>query len=95
MKRLRVACERAKRLLSSSESSLIRVEAMHQGHDFSHTITRERFDKLNKKLFERCLETVKRVLKDGKMTPSDVDEIVMVSPSGHCNIVALRQLCYT
>lgn len=34
--------------------------------DFSYTMTRDKFDKLNKKLFERCLETVRRVLKDGK-----------------------------
>ena len=82
MKRIRVACERAKRQLSSAKSATIQIDALFaDGEDFSMELSRAKFDKINEKPFARCLDTVKRVLKDGKLAVKDVDDVVLVGGS--------------
>jgi len=90
MKRLRVACEQAKRVLASTESTTIALESLMKDQDFSMPLTRAKFDKLNDKLFSSCLDTVKRVLKDAKMDTSMVNDIVLVG--GSTRIHKVQQL---
>eukprot|EP00455_Lapot_gusevi_P040662 TRINITY_DN461_c0_g1_i4.p1 TRINITY_DN461_c0_g1~~TRINITY_DN461_c0_g1_i4.p1 ORF type:complete len:322 (-),score=134.08 TRINITY_DN461_c0_g1_i4:188-1153(-) len=52
-----------------------------EGQDFRYTLSRARFESLNKRLFTRCLDTVKRVLKDANMKVENVDDIVLVGGS--------------
>jgi len=90
MKRLGQAVEAAKRELSSGQVANILVENIveqkdeagkKKAYDFKYTLDRKQFEKLNESFFVRCLDTVKRVLKDGKTKPEEVDDIVLVGGS--------------
>ncbi|OTF80891.1 Group 28 mite allergen-like protein (Heat shock protein 70), partial [Euroglyphus maynei] len=56
LRRLRTACERAKRTLSSSTQTTIEIDSLHEGTDFYSTITRARFEELCSDLFRSTLE---------------------------------------
>ncbi|XP_074270826.1 heat shock cognate 70 kDa protein-like [Silene latifolia] len=88
--RLRAACERAKRNLSSTTETSIEIDCFFDGRDFSSTITRARFEKLNHDLFEKCLEPVDKCLTDAKMRKTDVHDIVLVG--GSTRIPKVQQL---
>ncbi|RYR60111.1 hypothetical protein Ahy_A04g017200 isoform G [Arachis hypogaea] len=79
--RLKVACERAKRNLSSTTQASIEVESLHQGIDFYTTITRAKFEEINKNLFERCMELVHECFADSNTAKQSVDEVVLVGGS--------------
>ncbi|XP_074272610.1 heat shock cognate 70 kDa protein-like [Silene latifolia] len=79
--RLRAACERAKRNLSSQTEASIEIDCLIDGIDFCSTITRARFENLNIDLFEKCLEPVEDCLKAAKMRKTDVHDIVLVGGS--------------
>ena len=81
MRRLRTACERAKRTLSSSTEAGIEIDSLFDGIDFSTKITRARFEDLNADLFQKTLRPVKSALKDAKMDISKIDDIVLVGGS--------------
>jgi len=81
MRRLRTACERAKRNLSSSANASIEVDSLFEGHDFYSSITRARFEDLCADLFRATLEPVEKVLKDSKIDKGSVHEVVMVGGS--------------
>ncbi|XP_057436337.1 heat shock 70 kDa protein 18-like [Lotus japonicus] len=81
LRRLRIACERAKRTLSSTKHTTIEIDSLYKGVDFYTTITRDRFEELNLDLFRSCIETVERCLKDSKMDKSSVHDIVLVGGS--------------
>ena len=90
VRRLRTACERAKRTLSSSQNASIEVEALFEGIDFFTQITRAKFEDLCMDLFRKTLEPVDRVLKDAKMSKTEVDEVVLVG--GSTRIPKVQQL---
>lgn len=81
MRRLRSACERAKRALSSSAQAPIEIEALYEGQDFYSSITRARFEELCIDLFRACMDPVAQVLRDAKMDKSQVHEVVLVGGS--------------
>ncbi|ROT36238.1 hsp70-like protein [Sodiomyces alkalinus F11] len=81
MGKLKREAEKAKRTLSSQMSARIEIEAFHQGNDFSETLTRAKFEELNMDLFKRTLKPVEQVLKDAKVSKSEVDDIVLVGGS--------------
>lgn len=81
MRRLRTACERAKRTLSSSAQTSIEIDSLFEGIDFYTSITRARFEELCADLFRITLDPVEKVLKDSKLDKSQVDEIVLVGGS--------------
>src|SRR5436853_1191184 len=54
LRRLRTACERAKRTLSSATTATIEIDSLYEGIDFSTTITRARFEDLNADYFRNC-----------------------------------------
>ncbi|CAB9529421.1 Heat shock 70 kDa protein (Fragment) [Seminavis robusta] len=81
LRRLRTACERAKRTLSSSTQAHIELDSLFDGIDYNATITRARFEDLCMDYFKKCLEPVEKVLKDSGMAKSQVNEIVMVGGS--------------
>ncbi|KAI9171784.1 Ribosome-associated molecular chaperone SSB1 [Paramyrothecium foliicola] len=81
LRRLRTACERAKRTLSSGAQATIEIDSLFDGEDFTMTITRARFEDLNAKAFSGTLEPVAQVLKDAAIEKSAVDEIVLVGGS--------------
>ena len=81
MRRLRSACERSKKSLSTSSSAKVELESLHEGIDFFSQITRARFESLCMNLFQECLTPVTKVLQDASVSKSQVDEIVLVGGS--------------
>jgi heat shock protein 1/8 len=90
LRRLRTACERAKRVLSSSTQAQIDVDSLAEGIDLSLTITRAKFESLCDSLFRSCMGPVEQVLKDAKMSKDKVDDIVLVG--GSSRIPRVQQL---
>jgi len=78
MKRLRVACERAKRTLSSSSTASIEIDSLFDGIDFFTSITRARFDELCTDFNNKVLELVENAMKDASMSKSEIDDVVLV-----------------
>ncbi|RFU24926.1 hypothetical protein B7463_g11413, partial [Scytalidium lignicola] len=81
LRRLRTACERAKRTLSSAAQTSIEIDSLYEGVDFYTSITRARFEELCQDLFRSTLDPVERVLQDAKIDKSSVHEIVLVGGS--------------
>ncbi|KAL1967266.1 hypothetical protein VTN77DRAFT_3312 [Rasamsonia byssochlamydoides] len=81
LRRLRTACERAKRTLSSSAQTSIEIDSLFEGIDFYTSITRARFEELCQDLFRSTMEPVERVLRDAKVDKSSVHEVVLVGGS--------------
>ncbi|MCH81116.1 heat-shock protein, partial [Trifolium medium] len=81
LRRLRTACEKAKRTLSFQLVTVIEIDYLCDGIDFSSSITRVKFEEINMDLFNECIETVKSCLKDSKIEKSSVDDIVLVGGS--------------
>lgn len=79
--RLRRVVESAKRNLSTSSESDIDLEAFIDGENFNVTLTRVQFDKLCEPLFDRCLETVRAVIRDAGATVETVSDVVLVGGS--------------
>lgn len=78
IRRLYTACERAKRTLSSSKTAMIEIDSLFDGIDYNTTITRAKFEDLNTEIFQRALKPVDIVLKDAKISKSQIDDIVLV-----------------
>lgn len=81
LRRLRTACERAKRTLSSSAQTSLEIDSLYEGIDFYTSITRARFEELCQDLFRSTMEPVERTLRDAKIDKSSVHEIVLVGGS--------------
>jgi heat shock protein 5 len=79
--KLRREIEKAKRALSSTSSTTIRVEALANGEDFEESLSRAKFEELNKDLFQKTIDPVKQVLSDAKVPKSEVHDIVLVGGS--------------
>merc|ERR1712003_483555 len=81
LRRLRTACERAKRTLSSSTQAHIEIDSLFDGIDFNSTITRARFEDLCMDQFKKCMDPCEKVMRDAKIAKSAVDEVVLVGGS--------------
>ncbi|KAF2348877.1 Heat shock protein 70 family, partial [Trinorchestia longiramus] len=81
LRRLRTACERAKRTLSSSAQASIEIDSLFEGIDFYTSITRARFEELCSDLFRGTLDPVEKALRDAKMDKGQIHEIVLVGGS--------------
>ncbi|UYV71068.1 Hsc70-4 [Cordylochernes scorpioides] len=81
MRRLRTACERAKRTLSSSAQANIEIDSLYEGIDYYSTITRARFEELCSDLFRSTLEPVEKSLRDAKLDKNSINDIVLVGGS--------------
>ncbi|XP_078150311.1 heat shock 70 kDa protein 1-like [Carex rostrata] len=81
LRRLRAACEKAKRVLSTNAQTVVEIDALDEDTDFRCAITREAFEDLNKSIFDRSISCVERCLEDAKMNRSYIDEVVLVGGS--------------
>merc|ERR1719210_2015564 len=81
MRRLRTACEQAKRSLSGAMRVTIEVDTLYEGIDYHVVISRPKFEKLCEADFQRCMAPVSRVLQDAKISKNDVHEVVLVGGS--------------
>ena len=85
LQRLQEACEKAKKELSNVPQTdinlpFITADASGPKH-LQMNITRAKFEELIDPLIERCRKPVEQALKDAKLSPSDIDEIVLVGGS--------------
>lgn len=81
LRRLRTACERAKRTLSSSTQASIEIDSLFEGIDYYTSITRARFEELNADLFRSTMEPVEKAIRDAKMDKGTIHDIVLVGGS--------------
>jgi heat shock 70kDa protein 1/2/6/8 len=89
-RRLRTACERAKRTLSSTTQAHIEIDGLFEGVDFNSSITRAKFEDMCIDYFKNTLEPVEKVLRDAKMSKGQIHEIVLVG--GSTRIPKVQQL---
>lgn len=90
VQKLRREVERVKRALSTQPQARVEIEALYEGIDLSETLTRARFEELNVDLFKKTLGPVQKVLDDGDMAKTDIDEVVLVG--GSTRIPKVQQL---
>tara|TARA_B110000211_G_scaffold213414_2_gene253910 strand:+ start:21115 stop:23052 length:1938 start_codon:yes stop_codon:yes gene_type:complete len=81
LRRLRTACEKAKRTLSTSMNAYIEIDALFDGIDFNSSISRAKFEEMNMALFRKTMLPVERVLKDAKLSKPEINEVVLVGGS--------------
>jgi heat shock protein 5 len=77
--KLKREVEKAKRTLSTQQSTRIEIESFENGNDFSETITRAKFEELNMDLFRKTMKPVEQVLKDANVKKEDIDEVGQLS----------------
>ena len=90
LRRLRTACENAKRTLSSATVATIELDSLIDGMDFNSTITRAKFESLCDSLFRETMVPVEQVLRDSKLSKKDIHEVVLVG--GSTRIPKIQQL---
>ncbi|CAK4321926.1 unnamed protein product [Aphanomyces euteiches] len=91
VRRLRTACERAKRTLSSSDvKAYIEIDSLFDGIDFHEVLTRATFEDLCRPYFEQTIACVEKVLRDAKMSKEKVHEVVLVG--GSTRIPKIQQM---
>ena len=90
LRRLRTACERAKRTLSASTVATIEVDSLFEGEDFSTKLTRAKFEELVIDILRQTIPPVEKVLKDAKMSKDQIDEVILVG--GSTRIPKVQQL---
>lgn len=90
LRRLRTACEKAKRALSSSTTATIEIDSLSDGIDFNSNITRAKFESLCDDLFRKTMTPVENVLRDSKISKNDIHEIVLVG--GSTRIPKIQQM---
>jgi heat shock 70kDa protein 1/2/6/8 len=93
MRRLKNACEQAKRTLSASSIANIEIDSLFEGNDFMTTLSRAKFESLCNDIFMRTMAPVDQVLSDAKMGKSDIDEVVLVG--GSTRIPKIQELLST
>jgi len=81
LRRLRTACERAKRTLSSAAQASIELDSLYEGIDFTSSITRARYEELCIDLFKKVIDTVEKVVRDSGLSKSQIDEVILVGGS--------------
>jgi L1 cell adhesion molecule like protein len=90
LRRLKSACEKAKRILSSNTETTIEIECLYQGVDFYLPISRAKFEELNKNHFNKCMEIVEKCLIDSGVDKSRIQDVILVG--GSTRIVKLQNL---
>lgn len=81
MRRLKNASEAAKRTLSNAAVANIEIDSLFEGNDFATSLTRAKFENLCSDIFQKTMEPVEQVLKDSKLSKSEIDEIILVGGS--------------
>lgn len=83
LRRLRSACEKVKRKLSEYSVATVGVESLFEGIDFTHNITRAKFEEINSDLFQKSMTCIDRAVKGAKLKRSQIDHVIMVGGSSY------------
>jgi molecular chaperone DnaK (HSP70) len=84
--KLKKACEDAKKVMSTNESTHITVDNFYfdkkgKNYDLKISVTRDIFEKICEKEFIRCLDPIERALKDANLKVNDINDVVLVGGS--------------
>ena len=90
LQRLKEASEKAKKDLSTRTSTNIKIPFIWQEEDLLITLSREQFEELTRDLLEKIIEPTKQTLSDAKLTPNQIDRVVLVG--GSTRMPAVRRL---
>jgi L1 cell adhesion molecule like protein len=80
-RRLRTACEAAKKTLSNAVTAKVNLDSFYDGQDLDIPVSRAKFEELCMDDFRRCMVPVESVLRDAKKSKADVSDIVLVGGS--------------
>lgn len=85
MQRIKDAAEKAKKDLSGMTTAQISLPFIAQNSDgplhFETTLSKAKFEDLNRDLFDSTMEPVRKALKDAKLTNKDIDKVILVGGS--------------
>ena len=81
MQRLKIACERTKKILSIKEEDTIYIEDFYKEEILNCLITRSRFEFICKEYFDKLIPPLDRILNDAHMKNTDINEIILVGGS--------------
>lgn len=94
LQRLKDAAEKAKKELSGVSKTEINLPFISMGHSgplhLNISLTRAKFDELTEHLVRKTVEPVRRALSDAKLTPKDIDQVLLVG--GSTRIPAVQEL---
>lgn len=90
IKRLKTACEKLKKTLSSTTTANLELDSLYEGIDFASTLTRARLDEMCMDLYKQCLDTVDKVLLDSGLSKPDIHDVVLVG--GSTRIPKIQQM---
>ena len=79
--RLRIECEKAKKILSSATKATIELEGIMNGEDFYIEITREKFEDLCTDYFKKIIPCLETLLKEADMNKNQIDQIILTGGS--------------
>ena len=79
--RLHLACEKAKRSLSTATSVTVEVDSLYDGKDWNIAITRAKFESLCDDLFNDTIKPLDKAIKDSKFSKEEIHDIVLVGGS--------------
>ena len=95
LKRVKESCEIAKRKLSEETYVTIHIDNLMYGEDLNVVITRSKFEDICIDLFKKCIYQIETLLKDAKMSKSQIDEVLLVGGSSRIpKIQQLIQECF-
>jgi L1 cell adhesion molecule like protein len=81
LSKLRIACEKAKRILSSATTADIELDSLFESIDYYTTINRDKFEELNKHLLRSIRKSIEDTLLEAKLDKKQIDDIVLVGGS--------------
>jgi heat shock 70kDa protein 1/6/8 len=81
MRRLKTACETAKKTLSAAQSATISYDNFYDGEDLNIKVNRSRFESICESEFKRSMDPVAAALADAKMGSIQIDDVVLVGGS--------------
>lgn len=93
MNKLKTACERVKKTLSSSSTATIELDSLVDGNDFFSSITRARFEDLCRPVWDRMLIPLTRAMTDSKLDKMRIDDIILVG--GTTRIPKVKEMLRT
>uniref|UniRef100_A0A6C0CBK0 Uncharacterized protein n=1 Tax=viral metagenome TaxID=1070528 RepID=A0A6C0CBK0_9ZZZZ len=79
--KLKNAVENGKKILSSTDKTVICIDDFYNGHKLYHILTRNTLETVCNDLFIMCMKPLDDVLKSAELTKNDIDDIVMVGGS--------------
>ena len=85
MQRIKDAAEKAKKDLSGMTTASISLPFIAQNDEgpvhFETTLTKAKFEDLNRDLFDSTMDSVRKALKDAKLSAKDIDKVILVGGS--------------